>query len=181
MGPFELFAALSSRRTVRKLTGGCAFSASLFAGAAMSSTLDVTLDRLLDICAAATVEAASLKGDMLGWSRLSDAQVDDWRRHFLIYNGGTVDVVGWRRDPDSDEEAVSFWIADGPNSHKACTYSTASGNGLLEALSERLGKPDTLDKNDVADSVSSFWQRNSVDYSFTQIGARSLLSIGRQN
>lgn len=161
------------------LAGACAMLFS--AGAAMSTPVDMTIDLLLDICAAPTVEGASVKGDKLGWPRLSGAAIDDWRRHFLSYNRGTVDVVGWRRNPKRDDESLSFWIAVGSRRHTACAYSVASGGGHLVALYERLGKPDVFDKNDAVESISASWKRGSIQYSLTQVGSRMLINIGRQN
>lgn len=55
-------------------------------------------ERLLTICEAPTVQTAMIKGDELGWPRLTDAETEEWRRSFVAYNGGSVDVMGWRQE-----------------------------------------------------------------------------------
>lgn len=60
--------------------------------------MDMTADRLLDLYAAPTVAVARGIGDEWGWTRMSDAETDEWRRHFLHYNGGTLEHVSWRRE-----------------------------------------------------------------------------------
>lgn len=140
--------------------------------------VDMTIDRLLDICAAPTVQTATMKGDELGWRRQTDTETEEWRNHFLAYNGGSVDVVGWRRDRADGAESLSFWVAVGPNGHKACAYSTARPAGLLDAMSQRLGVPDSLDKNDAIESTTASWRRGAVEYSFTQVGSSAIVNIG---
>ncbi|MFK3780311.1 hypothetical protein [Agrobacterium sp. NPDC089420] len=135
--------------------------------------VDMTVDRLLNICEAPTVEAASVKGDELGWPRMTDTETEDWRRHFVAYNGGSVEVVGWR----GEVESLSFWIATGPNGRKACAYSTARPALFLDALSKRLGAPDSLDKNDAIESTMAWWTRSPVEYSFVQVGASAIINI----
>lgn len=120
---------------------------------------DMTVERLLDICEAPTVQAAMVKGDELDWRRLTDADIEEWRRHFVGYNGGSVDVVGWRGEKDGRAESLSFWVATGPNGHKACAYTTPRPAGFLDTLSERLGAPDNLDKNDAIESTTAGWKR----------------------
>lgn len=162
---------------MRKLIiiGICA--AFLNSGVATAMPVDMTIDRLFDICAAPTVQAAAVKGDELGWRRtIHDAKTDEWRTNFVAYNGGSVDVVDWRREQADGIESLSFWIATGPNKHKACAYSTPMPAGLLDALSERLGKPDNLEKNDVL--VSAWWKRGEIVYSFTQVGSSASITIG---
>ncbi|NKB84715.1 hypothetical protein HED51_22905 [Ochrobactrum grignonense] len=139
----------------------------------------MTVDRLLDICEAPNVRAATVKGDELGWRRQTDAETEEWRSHFVAYNGGSVEVVGWRRDDNAGEaDLLSFWVAVGPNGHKACTFSTKKPAGLLNALSERLGIPDTMEKEDAIEMISAYWKRGAVEYSFTQIGSTAAIAIG---
>lgn len=140
---------------------------------AVAMPVDMTADRLLDICEAPTVQAVLVKGDELGWPRMTDAETEDWRRHFVAYNGGSVEVVGWR----DEAESLSFWIATGPNGHKACAYSTARPAGFLDALSKRLGAPDNLDRNDAIESTMARWTRSPVEYSFVQVGASAIINI----
>jgi hypothetical protein len=157
---------------------GSFFAASLNLGVATAMPADMTVDRLLNICEAPTVQAAMVKGDELGWQRLTDADTEDWRRHFVAYNGGSVDVVGWRGQKADEAESLSFWVATGPNGHKACAYSTARPAGFLDALSERLGAPDSLEKNEAIESITAWWKRGAVEYSFVQVGSSAVINIG---
>ncbi|GLQ52743.1 hypothetical protein [Devosia nitrariae] len=147
-------------------------------GAAVAMPMDMTVDRLLDICEARTVEAASAKGDELGWQRLADTETEEWRTNFVAYNGGTVELVGWRREQAGGDESLSFWIAAGPNEHKACAYSTTEPAGVLSALSERLGEPDSLEENDAIEMISAWWTRGKLQYSLTQVGSSATINIG---
>jgi hypothetical protein len=153
-------------------------AAFLNVGAATAMPLNMTVDRLFSVCEAPTVGAAAGEGDELGWQRLTDAETEEWRTSFVGYNGGSVELVGWRREQGGAAESLSFWIAVGPNGHKACTYSTARPAGLLDALSERLGPPDTVDKNDAIESISAWWTRDEIAFSFVQVGSSALVSIG---
>ncbi len=47
----------------------------------------------------------------------------------------------------------------------------------MDALSERLGAPDNLDKNDAINSVTALWKRGAIDYSFVQVGASAVINI----
>lgn len=147
-------------------------------GAAAAMPVDMTVDRLLNICKAPTVQSAIVSGNELGWQRQTDAELEEWRSHFVAYNGGSVDVVGWRRDNAGGAESLSFWIAVGPNGHKACAYSTKKPDGLLDALSESLGAPDSLDKHDAIETISAFWKRGAIEYNFTQVGSSAGITIG---
>lgn len=158
------------------VSGMCA--AFLNTGAATAMPMDITVDRLLNICEAPTVQAAKVKGDELGWQPQTEAETEEWRTHFVASNGGSVKIVGWRHDEAGQAETLSFWIAVGPNGHKACSYSTARPGGLLNSLSERLGAPDDLDKNDTTEMISAYWKRGAVAYSFTQAGPSVALNIG---
>jgi hypothetical protein len=154
------------------------FAAFLNIGAAAAMPVDMTVHRLLDICKAPTVQAAIVSGNELGWQRQTDAELEEWRSHFVAYNGGSVDIVGWRRDNAGEAETLSFWIAVGPNEHKACAYSTKKPDGLLDALSESLGAPDSLDKQDAIERISAFWKRGALEYNFIQIGSYAGITIG---
>lgn len=158
------------------LSGICAVFFNI--GVATATPVDLTADRLLDICEAPTVQTATERGDEIGWPRLTNAETQEWRTHFVAYNGGSVDIVGWRRENAGEVESLSFWIAVGPNGHKACAYSTQGPAGLLDALSERLGAPDRLDRNDEIKSISASWIRDTILYSFTQVGSHAVVNIG---
>jgi hypothetical protein len=150
----------------------------LGAMSAPAAAAGLTAARLIDICAAPSVEIATQMGDALGWPRLPDAQTKEWRAAFLAHNGGTVDLVGWSRDTGDAPESLSFWIATGPNGHKACTYSTQRPAGLLDELTAILGAPDSLDRNDELPRVSAVWVRASRLYTFSRLGSVALVTIG---
>lgn len=161
---------------ITAISGMCA--AFLNIGAATAMPEDMTVDRLLAICEAPGVQAATVKGEALGWKRLTDAETEEWRNNFVTYNGGSVEVVGWRREKTGHADLLSFWVAVGPNVHKACSYSTARSAGLLDALSGRLGEPDILDRHDAAEVISASWTRGAVVYSFAQVGSSVTFAVG---
>ena len=159
-------------------TIGSFCSTFLVFGVATATSADVTPERLLNICEAPTVQTAMIQGDALGWPRLTGAETEEWRRSFVAYDSGSVDVVGWRQEEAGGVESLSFWLATGPNGHKACAYSTSRPVGFLDALSERLGAPDSLDKNDAIESTTAWWRRGVVEYSFVQVGSSAVVNIG---
>ncbi|WP_425624824.1 hypothetical protein [Agrobacterium radiobacter] len=167
----------SPLRYLEVSTIGSFCAAFLSFGVATAMPADMTAERLLIICEAPTVQTATTKGDELGWRRLTDAEAEEWRRSFVAYNGGSVDVVGWRHEKAGGAESLSFWIAIGPNEHKACAYSTPRPAGFLDALLERLGAPDNLDKNDAIESTTAWWKRGAVEYSFVQVGSSAVINI----
>ncbi|TKV70475.1 hypothetical protein [Rhizobium sp. AU243] len=169
--------ACTFRRRYLKVSTISCFAAFLSFGEAAATSADMTVERLLDVCEASTVQEAMVNGDKLDWRRLSSADIEEWRRSFVGYHGGSVDVVGWRHEREGGAELLSFWIAAGPNGHKACAYTTPAPAGFMDALSERLGAPDNLDKNDVIESVTAGWKRDAVDYSFVQVGASAVINI----
>lgn len=169
--------ACTFRRRYLKVSTISCFAAFLSFGEAAATPANMTVERLLTICEALTVQEAMVNGDKLDWKRLTDADIDEWRRSFVGYSGGSVDVVGWRHEREGAAELLSFWIAAGPNGHKACAYTTPTSAGFLDALSERLGAPDNLDKNEVIESVTAGWKRGAVDYSFVQVGASAVINV----
>ncbi|GEC35922.1 hypothetical protein N181_31890 [Sinorhizobium fredii USDA 205] len=134
-----------------------------------------TVAQLLDICGSSTVSEATTKGDALGWERMNDEQVEEWRAGFLAHNGGSVDLVGWRRGEKEGDGMLSFWIAKGPNGHKACSYSVTNPAGLLDALTQRFGPPSSLDKMDFG-SVA-YWKHSATEVSFSQVGSSTGVTI----
>lgn len=169
--------AWTFRRRCLKVSTISSFAAFLSFGEAAATPADMTVERLIDLCEVSTVQEAMLNGDKLDWQRLSNADIEEWRRGFVGYNGGSVDVVGWRHEREGGAELLSFWIAAGPNGHKACAFTTPRPAGFMDALSERLGAPDNLDKNDAINSVTALWKRGVVDYSFVQVGASAVINI----
>ncbi|NGN40752.1 hypothetical protein G6N74_06720 [Mesorhizobium sp. CGMCC 1.15528] len=159
------------RRTILWL----AFVACIPCGHAQANPSAITLDQLFSICESRSVSEAVSQGDRLGWQRSSEAQLDDWRQSFVGYNGGSVEVVGWRRGEPERGDSLQFWVAEGPNSHKACYYSASDAAGLLDALSQRIGKPDSLDKNEVV--ISAHWKTGSTEVYYSQAGAGALVNI----
>ncbi|MCR9058436.1 MAG: hypothetical protein NXI02_13960 [Rhodobacteraceae bacterium] len=139
----------------------------------------MTAERLFDICEASTVDEAAAKGEKLGWQRMSDAQLEEWRASFVGYNGGSVEVLGWQQETPGAAVSLSFWIATGPNAHKACSFSTKQPGDLLEAISERLGSPDSLNKDDALGVVSASWKRDGAEYYFSQVGSSVAVNVSR--
>lgn len=90
--------ACTFRRRYLKVSTISYFAALLSFGEAAATPADTTLDRLLDVCEASTVQEAMVNGDKLDWQRLSNADIEEWRRNFVGYNGGSVDLVGWRHE-----------------------------------------------------------------------------------
>lgn len=169
--------ACTFRRRYLKVSTISCLAALLSFGEAAATPADMTVEHLLTICEAPTVQEAMVNGDKLDWKRLTDADMDEWRRSFAGYHGGSVDVVGWRHEREGGAELLSFWIAAGPDGHKACAYATPAPADFMDALSERLGAPDNLDKNDVIESVTAGWKRGTVDYSFVQVGTSAVINI----
>lgn len=133
--------------------------------------------RLLEVCSSETIAEVTAKGDQLGWEAVpaTDPGTIEWRQSFMSYNGGSVDVVGWRKNSTENEESISFWIAQGPNAHKACSYSVKVAGGLLDALIELLGRPSNLDRNEVA--ITAFWKPGRGEVSFSQVGSAALVVV----
>lgn len=128
---------------------------------------------ILDVCEAGTLEEAAIRGGRLGWPATppEDQKLRNWRTSFERHNGGTVRIVAWDRDA---RDALSYWVASGPNAHAACNFST-DRTGLLEALRDRLGPPDTSETHGV--TASAFWRRGGREVSFTQVGARNAVNV----
>lgn len=138
-----------------------------------------TVAQLLDICLSSTVSEAAAKGSALGWDRMRDQETAAWRRSFLAYNGGSVDVIGWRRGENEGAGLLSFWIAKGANSHRACSYSLAGPSALLDALTEHLGTPDTLDKS--GSGATAYWKKGAMEVSFSQFGSSTDVNIAHSD
>ena len=158
------------------VSGLCALF--LGVGAARATPMEMTVDRLFEICEARSVEAAAAMGGALGWQRLTDAETEEWREGFVAHNEAPVELVGWRRKLAAGEESLSFWIASGPDGHKACAYSTPDPAGMLAPLTERLGEPDSLDRNDATETISAWWKRGERQYSLTRVGSATIVNIG---
>lgn len=131
---------------------------------------------ILDVCEARTLDEATIRGGQLGWPVAPEDRA--WRTGFERHNGGTVRVAGWRRGPRDGDGLLSFWVASGPNAHTACTVAI-DRPGLLEALRDRFGAPDTLDGQD--DVVSAFWRRGGREIAFTRVGASTSLNLSHRD
>jgi hypothetical protein len=117
----------------------------LFAAAGLADGMPsvLTSTQLFDFCASQTIAEAERKGGQLGWRRMAAAELVEWRASFASYNGGSVEVLGWRRGGKNGDDSLSFWVARGLNEHRACSYSAANPTRLLDDLSERFGTPST--------------------------------------
>lgn len=130
-----------------------------------------TPDQLIDICESSTVAEASKKGNALGWEPGEDR---GWKKSFENYNGGSVDVVGWRRGEKDGDGLLSFWISTGPVSTRMCSYyATGDGAALLSAFLSHFGKPSKLDKFEPG--LIAEWQRTGDVVELNQTGG--LLSV----
>jgi len=67
-------------RYLKVATISSCFAAFLSFGEAAATPADMTVERLLTICEAPTVQEAIVSGDELDWKRLTDADIDEWRR-----------------------------------------------------------------------------------------------------
>lgn len=130
---------------------------------------------ILDVCDATTLDEAAGRGERLGWPAAPEDRA--WRARFERYNGGTVRVISWRRSEREGDGLLSYWVASGPNAHRACAFTTSQPQ-LLEAMRGRFGTPDTFEEQ--GDIVSAFWQRADAEISFTRVGASSLLNLSRR-
>lgn len=144
---------------------------------AFASPKNLTATQLIDFCSSSTVSDASAKGDQFGWRKMTDAALHEWRTSFISYNGGSVDVTGWKRGGDEHGESLAFWIAQGPNSHKACSYSLGSDPGLLGGLSEILGVPETVEGT----NANAHWKTELMEVYYTQVGSSTLVNINYKN
>lgn len=148
----------------------------IFATLSLPATAaEVPLQTVLPICMAQSMDEAEKAGAALNWHKLTEADLADWRESFLDYNGGPLDVVGWRQGEKDTGESVSFWIAGGVNAHRACTYSTQNGEALLTALTDHFGTPESLDRLDFG--TTAFWSHDGAEVMFSQVGASAMVNI----
>lgn len=138
-----------------------------------------TMQQVLDICESPTVREAAKKGDTLAWTKMTAAQASTWRKTFLEYNDGTVDVVGWLRGPEVGGDAISFWIAKGRNPHQACSYTPADPATLRQALISHLGTPERADENALVTMLE--WTHGHHALIFTQSGTAASLMIANKD
>jgi len=155
------------------------FTSCLAAKAIAAMPAPLTLDQLVEICGSSTIAEAAARGDTSGWGRMSDQIVANWKAGFLAYNGGPVQVVGWRRSDDEKDGLLSFWIAGGPNAQKACTYMIFGQAGFLEGLEKRFGSPDGRDQYD--DRITAFWKKGPQEIAFSGTSANVLVTISSKD
>jgi hypothetical protein len=160
-------------RAIVVLSGICTF-----AGDAASMPAKLTVSQFLEICRSSTVAEATAKGDLVGWPRMSEAQTRQWRSSFHSYNGGRVEVTGWKRGERDTDGSLSFWIATGPNGHKACSHSAAPDH-FLEGLTEQLGAPASLDGS--GSDVTASWQKGAVEAYLVRSGSIELITMTDKN
>jgi hypothetical protein len=98
---------------------------------------------------------------------------------FIAYNGGTVEVSGWQRGDNISDDSLSFWIARGPNGHRACSLTVTNPAKLLDDLSERFGAPTSLDKRELG--TTAVWKRGSTEISFSQVGSNAVLYVAHSD
>lgn len=164
----------------RTLIGGfCgAFATFLAVEVSNADSADATIENVLNVCSAPDVPTAVERANQDGWRRQTDAEVSEWRSAFIGYNGGSVDVVAWRNGEGDKADTLSFWVAVGPNGHKACAYSTSSPEGLLDKLVQRLGPPETSETDDTIQFQSAYWARGQLVYRFGQVGSAGSITVG---
>ena len=144
-------------------------------GGALAVTGETAFAAILYVCEAVTLEEAEARGERLGWPAAPDDR--NWRAAFERHNGGTVRLIGWRRGGREGDGLLSYWVASGRNAHEACTFATDLP-GLLEALRDRFGAPDTFDEH--GEIVSAFWQRDGAEIYFTRVGKSTHVNLSRR-
>ncbi len=133
---------------------------------------------LLSICASPTMIEATSKAAELNWRPMPDERLEEWRERFTS-GGRQVHVAAWQQTDREGADSLAFWIALGPGGHRACYFSTSSPDGLLESLSEQFGTPATLDKHDFG--TTAFWEHNSAEITFSQIGSSAVVNIAKHD
>lgn len=135
----------------------------------------LTTAKLLDFCRSTTVAEAESKGNLLGWRKTGDADNNGWREGFLGMNGGTVDIVTWRRGENDADGILSFWVANGESRHRACSYSTGTPDGLLDSLKQEFGTPTDVLNHDFGEVVT--WTQGSMEVSFSRVNSSAGIVI----
>ncbi len=147
--------------------------------AASGQSVAFPVAQIAHICASATIREASERSGPLAWMRVPDSDLEEWRSRFVEHNKLDVQVVAWRESEQEGADALSFWIAPGPEGHKACYYTTAHSEGLLEALTAQFGAPASLDRYEHA--TIAHWKDGGVETSFSEVGSHAGVNISRQN
>lgn len=158
---------------MRYLTAGIVFGVLSAVADAAAAPPMLTLAQLLEFCDSKTLAEAEAKGDQLGWRRMTQAELEDWRAGFAASTHSAVEVSGWRREDGGD--SLSFWVAHGPNQQRACSYAVNNPALLLDDLSERFGAANDLDKRDSGTTAS--WKFGATEISFSQVGQSAVLYV----
>jgi hypothetical protein len=164
---------------MRNVMTGIFFNVLFAVGSAPGMSPALPTTQLFDFCDSRTIAEAEAKGSLLGWQRMADGELEEWRTGFLSYNGGSVAALGWRRGGKNGDDSLSFWVARGPHKHRACAYSAANPAKLLDGLLERFGAPATLDKYDFG--TTALWKLGQMEVSFSQVGSSTVLYIVHNN
>ena len=136
----------------------------------------ISLAQVVEVCGSKSVAEASAKAAARQWRPMQAGRLDEWRTAFVSYNGGSVEVTGWRSGESGEADTLSFWIARGPNGHKACAFaSRRTGADFLEALTRRFGPPASLDTLDFG--ATAFWKTAEMEVSYSRIGTATSLNI----
>ncbi|MCD4514312.1 hypothetical protein LQT97_24075 [Brucella pseudogrignonensis] len=151
-------------------------AASMNVKSVIAEPMDMTAEKLLDICTSSTVQIAGTKGDVLGWQKMTDAERDELRS--TLGNPSSTEIVGWRRSGTGRPEFL--WFATHAARVMTCWYTKPDATGLFESLSKHLGSPDELDRNDAANSITALWLQNELEYSFVQLRSSAIVTIGSQ-
>jgi hypothetical protein len=147
----------------------------LFATAAAADTSSpLSFAQLIDFCGSDTLAGAEAKADRLGWRRLAEAELKDWRTGFVAHNGGAVEVSGWQQGEEGGD-ALSFWVVRGADQHRACSYTVNRPSRLLDELTERFGPPQNLDKQEFG--LTASWKLGAMEISYSQVGNSAVLYV----
>lgn len=126
------------------LCGG--FAIFLTIGNARADSPDAIVENVLTICSAPDVRTAVDLANHLGWRRQTDAQVGEWRKAFVGYNGGSVDVVALNNGEGDKVDKLSFWLATGRTDIKLALTQLAHLTVYERQWRNALGLPRCLRK-----------------------------------
>lgn len=152
--------------------------ASLNIRSVTAEPIDITAEKLLNICTASTLQIAGERGNVLGWQKLTDVETDALRDTLFGYDPNSVKIVGWKQITTGRPDVL--WFATRTPRLKTCSYSSRKAADLLDGLSKHLGTPDRLDRDDSAESITVSWLRNELEYSFVQVRSSAIVTIGSQ-
>lgn len=158
------------------MSGLCA--ASLNVESITAEPIDMTAEKLLNICTASTVQIAGERGEVLGWQKLTDVETDALRDAWFGYDPDSVAIVAWQQRTTGEPDVL--WFATRTPRLTTCSYSSRKAADLLDDLSKHLGTPDRLDRDDAAESITASWLRNELEYSLIKVRSSTIVTIGSQ-